>query len=352
MNRIFVVQDLHIWNKNISNRKNYIAECLQNFNSIEAIVKNARISSPQDKLYIVFLGDIFHQGFGDDSESFSLWLQKFQMLRAVCNGIYLVVGNHELTYKEKNPFWSLVNEIRSKKIKRYQVESSGLLPIANIVDYLDINSIRLHFCHYGTFIDNLTPDRNNILFAHDYWLTDKMFNSLEQLGGEKLQRKYLRYNPITDDSIIRNFKVCFFGHMHRFQSQFKIIWDEESKDETYLYHLASLGLTNKDEVKNTGDTRIIPEIQLSDDHFDVVEHFIKIPSGPSLLKRDVVEKQELQYEITKIRKKERSQEILVLGIDPIESIEEELKANNELDKLDVFSAFEVEGGLPEWVTII
>lgn len=352
MKRIFVIQDMHIWNKNISNRKDYISECITNFNTVENIVKSSRRKYMMDKIYIVFLGDIFHQGFGDDSLSFNIWVQKFQMLRAVCNGIYFVVGNHELSYKEKNPFWSLMNEIKSNKLKKYKVECYGALPIATLTDYLDIDGIRLHFNHYGTPIENILGNRNNILFSHEYWMTDNMFNSLEKIGGEKLKRQYLRYNKITDTSVIKNFKLCFFGHMHRFQSQFKIVWDNKGSKETILYHLASLGLTNKDEVKNTGDTRIIPEIVFNNGEVSVVEHKIKIPNGIELLKYDTVKKQESQYEITKLRKKERQEEKEIMGMDPILYIEKELKETNELEKLDVFNALETEGGLPEWVSII
>lgn len=351
MTRVFVVQDLHIWNKNLTNRKNYIGECLLNFGAIESLVKDSRIVNKKDKIYIVFLGDVFHQGFGDDSLSFNLWVQKFQMLRAICNGIYFVVGNHEISFKEKNPFWSLTNEIKSEKIKKYDLECFGALPVVNLQDYLDIGEYRLHFCHYGTYIDNLLDNQNNILFAHDYWMTDKMFSSLEQIGGEKLQRKYLKYNKITEDSIIKNFKLCFFGHMHRLQSQFKIYWDDVNNSETTLYHLGSLGLTNKEEVKMTGDTRIIPEI-LIDEDLKVIEHKILIPNGTDLLKYEVVKKQEQKYEETKERKVEKQKVTDTMGQDPIEYIERDLKEKNELEKLDIFNSLEVEGGLPEWLEIL
>ena len=351
MTRVFVVQDLHIWNKNLTNRKNYIGECLLNFKAVENLVRDSRLENKQDKIYVVFLGDIFHKGFGDDSLSFNLWTQKFQMLRAICNGIYLVVGNHEISFKEKNPFWSLINEIKSKKLSKYNVECFGALPVANLQDYLDIGDFRLHFCHYGTEINNLLDNQNNILFSHDYWMTDNMFSSLEKLGGEQLQRKYLHYNKITDNSILKNFRACFFGHMHRFQSIFKVLWEDENESETILYHLGSLGLTNREEVKMTGNTRIIPEILLDSD-IKIIEHKINIPSGIELLKHEVVKKQEVKYEETKERKLSKQEVVNTMGNDPINYIEQELKEQNELEKLDIFNSLEVEGGLPEWLEII
>jgi len=344
------VPDLHLWYKSFKNRKNYLNECVTVYKLIKELTIEMRLKYPNDTIYIIFLGDIFHRGFENNPVLYNFWVQMFTVLRACCNGMYATMGNHEWTYKTDNPFWSLINSVDSMSLSNRGAKCCGILPVLNLQDHLDIEGFRLHFCHHNTDLYNIQDDGNNILFAHQYWMTDEMYSSLEALDSGKVQRKYMKYKRIDEHSILKKFRLGFFGHMHRYRGKFRIEWEDGVNSDTTLYHLGSLLLTNKDEVMNTGSERVIPIITLDNGVYSVEDRVIPIPNGIELLKYIEVEKAEKRYADLKVKK--AAKEIKSIGdIDPLKVIEDDLLKMGSLESLDLFRSLE-KGEMPGWLEMV
>ncbi len=347
-----IVTDLHLWCKNFTNRKDYLAECADVFGKVKKLTEEMRLKYQQDKIHIIFLGDVFHKGFGDNATMHNMWIQAFTLLRSRCNGMYLVMGNHEWSFRETNPFWCLVNEINSEYLNSKNAVADGNLPIAFLQDHLDIGCNRLHFLHHGAEVTNIGYG-NNFMFAHQSWMTDSMFASLAS-EDTTIRKKYLHYTKIDENSKLKFFNEAFFGHMHRLQGKMKITWDNEVYGTTTSYHLGSLLLTNKEEVLTTGNKRTIPILTINDydTEYETKDIEIEIPAGIELLKEEVVKEQNKKYKQNKEKKefiKCELGEIEIDSEDPIEKIEKELVMAEKLDELSMFKSLEVEGGIPEWL---
>lgn len=348
---ILIISDLHLWFKNMRNRKNSVKDNLETFNKIIERVKKCRRENPKDIIYLVFLGDIFHQGFDKSTEMFNLWIQQFSILRSLCNGIFLVMGNHEWSYRLNNPFWSLINEVESEKLRNRGATANGLLPICRLTDKISIDGIDLHFLHHNTNFSELTSEKN-ILFSHGYWMTKNTFDSLIEKAGMETQSKYSEYNSIEDNEvIIKNFQYAFFGHMHMLKGKTKIEWDSDFFEPTTFYYLASLGLTEVNEVLKLDGIRLLPEIVIENGEVNVIDHEIEIPHGEEILKMKVVQDNKEKYEVMKEKKKLKEitmQE--VCGDNPIEEIVEELMAEGNTMALELFQSLKIEGACPEWLS--
>ena len=259
------------------------------------IVKSKR---KNEKVYLIFLGDVFHKEMPNVT-AHNGWTQTMTKLRAKVNGIFCVVGNHEISYKTDNPFWSLANEVQSDKVRAKGLEAIGTLPIFTIVDHVDIYDTRLHFNHYGTNIDNISTG-TNILLAHDYWSSPGILNSLCLEIDDKTMKKYTKGNTIDDQSVLKFFKYCFFGHNHLLYGTFDIGWDDDSYSDTRLFYLGSLGLTQKGEVQKTNSERMLPVIHVTEEGTNIdIEYINLLTHYKEVLDVSETKKTEEMYERTK-----------------------------------------------------
>lgn len=341
--RFYIIPDTHFWDKNLANRNDYLEECA---NIYDFLLK--MLSSPNDnieKIYIIFLGDIFHNKFTKDT-NYNAWIQNLLILRSKCNGIFSVVGNHELTYAAHNPFWGLLNEIESTVVKNLGCSAMGKLQIIRIPDYLDIFNYRLNFNHYGSGIANV-KDSHNILLCHNYWMSSEIINSLKITGEFQTNLNYLKYNTIQDGCALQYFEEAFFGHNHMLIGDYNFKWANENFKETNAHFCGSLGLTTKNEVKFTPDTRKIYYLDiLGNDKMTINSLTYSLPKfDKEVLNLVEVSESEDKYKAAKYKKSLIKKYNLVM-MDPIQAIQEDLasdalalEAFNELGK----------GGVPVWV---
>lgn len=339
--RFYIIQDTHFWDKNIAGRKDYTKECEDTYDYLLKTIRECKA----EKKYILFLGDIFHSKFKDEI-SFNNWIQKFLILRSACNGIFSVVGNHELTYKDHNPFWSLLSEIESEQLQVLGCKAKGTLPVIRVPDYLDIFDVRFNFNHFGTYISNLIVD-TNILLCHNYWLSDEIKRSMDIIGEMQVNSKYLQYNEINDDCDLKYFDEAFLGHNHMLISDYTFKWDDKSFPQSNVHFCGSLGLTNKNEVLYTPNTRNIYYIDIFGTKNYKVSNLVYSLSKETQDTIDDVKVAENieKYKAAKYKKSLIKKYDLTL-MDPIQAIESDLK--DDIDALELFRDLE-RGSVPEWM---
>lgn len=339
--RFYIIQDTHFWDRNLANRKDYKQECDNIYDSIIEILDKCTT----DKKYLIFLGDIFHSKFHSEV-SFNHWVQKFLILRAKCNGIFSVVGNHELTYVDHNPFWSLINEVESVQLQSIGCKALGNLPIVRVVDYIDIFDFRFNFNHYGQTIENYY-ENTSFLLSHNYWLSDELKRSMRLLGNVQVDSRHFTYNEIRDDCDLMYFDEVFLGHNHMMIGDYTFKWNDDILPYTNVHFCGSLGLTNKNEVLKTPDYRNIYYIDIINQGNYKVDFFSK-----PLLKKDSyviddfenIESTE-KYNTEKYKKSLIKKYDLSL-MDPIQAIEKDLQ--NDIYALELFKTLE-KGSVPEWM---
>lgn len=344
--KFIIIQDTHFWHKNIRGRRSYIKECAHNLNLIREVIDKVKECAKEGtKIYLIFLGDVFHRSI-DSPPSYNAWVQTITALRSKLNGIYTVVGNHEMTYAVDNPFWGLINEVRSPTIRNLGLKHTGALGVITLVDHIDVYNTRIHFNHYGTQIYNISNE-NNVLMAHDYWSTKEIINSLAIDLNDESIKKYSQGNQIQENCVLRFFDQCFFGHNHMLKGLFDIHWDDEIYGKTTLHYLSSLGLTNRREVVGTETTRTIPVLSVDKEGTSVEEFTVELLH----MNEEVLDKEE----VSKSKKKYKRQKTLnnlirkyvFEGEDPVEVLRNEII--NDKMALDVFDNIR-EGRIPEWIT--
>lgn len=339
--RFYIVQDTHFWDKNLANRKDYEKECEEIFNYIIKILEECAT----EKKYLLFLGDIFHAKFKNEI-SFNKWIQKFLVLRSKCNGIFSVVGNHELTYIDHNPFWSLMSEIESEQVLALGCKALGDLPILRVVDYLDIYNYRFNFNHHGSSIANLTSDKN-ILLCHNYWLSDDLKHAMDLTGEMQANSKYFSYNEINDECDLKFFDEVYLGHNHMMIGDYEFKWDDPDFPKSNVHFCGSLGLTNKNEVLHTPDTRKIYYLDILGEDKCECNHLVYSLSKKFNETLDTLQVEENieKYKTAKYKKSLIKKYDLTL-MDPIQAIEEDLK--NDIDALELFKELG-KGSVPDWM---
>lgn len=285
-----VVSDLHLSGSKKENRVSYDNEIIFVFKKITSLVE--KYKAEDCKVNVIFLGDIFDRSYktphkyGTDSSFFIL-------LDSLCENLYSVVGNHELTFYVNNPFWTLVNEVDSPKLMdtKYNVQPLGYASTIKIRDRLQIGNTMFHFNHYGCTDNSAEPGFVNIGLYHK-----SIYNKvlLEDARSKGLEVEYAEKVSHQDIPTLLKYDYAFLGHMHWFYGT----WLE---DGTYIYGLGSLGRPAISEVSNSFLERNIPAIVIEDDKFrSVDDNFFTLPTFEDAVIEDVVDKQHKKYEVTKM----------------------------------------------------
>lgn len=337
---VLVFQDLHEWDNNIRGRKNYVKECDHNLNEIFRIIIDTKKRYPRDKIYGVFLGDVVHREFRNIDRAIYFY-SRMTEIRSLLSDMFLVVGNHEITYSNNNPVWSLVKTIESDSAPIHHNFAKGRLPLLRIMDYIDIEGVRLHFIHHGS-TSNRLGEGKNIAFVHDTFLCEPLINSMETKNDVDLKTEYTGYKPISDSSFLRFFDDIYFGHLHLAFGSYTVTFDCGRK--TTLNYMGSLGRTNKDEVRITKNTRDIGLIRISEGDYTKDTLTFMLPEVEEVLDFEKVKKSEQAYEDAKERKIIRQTDLN--GEDPVEKIENILSSNAKA--LEIFRGSK-RGEMPEWL---
>ena len=109
-----IVSDLHDFYKNLENRVDYVGEI--EFVKEHILEVGLKYRNLGYEVNIILLGDVFHRAYQDVNAaviSNNFWVISKKLFKH----IYCVIGNHETSYYSNNPFYTLVSEIKSKKMQ-------------------------------------------------------------------------------------------------------------------------------------------------------------------------------------------------------------------------------------------
>lgn len=280
-----VVTDLHLYYKNLSSRKNYLAELDVARQKIEELCEK------YDRPTILFLGDIFHSGYQSVTQAISD-ISWFGKLKEITSGLYTVVGNHELSYTKSNPFYGLICGVASSKLP-ISSKVFGHHGVVNVVDELIDGDTKFVFNHYGTEIDTDKFEGVKIgLFHQDLVTAQVEADNDIQVYGDRLE----------DTSVFSSYDYAFLGHIHSVYGLYR-------EGRTFVDYLGSLGRTNVTEVNDKNRERDIPAVIIEDNKFSRIERnqFLLPSRAESVIEESVIanheayEKRKVLHEVRDMR---------------------------------------------------
>lgn len=328
-----VVTDLHFSYKNKDSRHDYLGEINHVMNNIIDIIQ--KYKDEGYKVNLILLGDIFDNSFKD--MSLAIYFNNyFVYLETLCEAIYSVVGNHEMSYYKDNPFWSLMSSINSENILRVKNRSwqpTGLLQLVNVVDKLEVGDVVLHFNHHATPVAKPIEGKINIGLFHKDIVSKAIVNTMQQNLGLDIFEASPSY--IESTPIVKEYDYAFFGHMHKIYGQW-IFLDEETGKELKLYYLASLGRPNHSEVQDNFLERNIPAIIIEDGNkVRIEDNKFNLMSREETVKEEIIVIEQEKYQETKARKQLNT--YTAFHDDPVENVKSVLSDDYEL--LDLFESY-------------
>lgn len=274
-----LISDLHLYYKNMASRNDYVKEMRKVREDLEKIAIWYK-SQGFEKVNMLLLGDVFHRSYQSTFNT-GYDIMFFVMWKDYLGDIYSVVGNHELHYYTSNPFFTLVSEIESKKVRNNQSDvwtPQGLLPIIRIPDRVEDGEVLFHFNHYGTEIEKPVDGKVNIGLFHQEIIDYRIVQEMEALLEGKVWANTTEFETYKG---LDGYQYCFFGHIHKAYGVFK-------GGDTYLYYLASLGRTNVTEVNDVFLERCVPAVLTEDGIFKgVEENKIWLPARSESVREEV-----------------------------------------------------------------
>lgn len=260
---VFIIPEPHMWDKSIKGRNAYVSEIENYLISIASIIETY-----VGEKYIIFPGDMFHQGYHTIS-SLMLACKTIRMLSDVCGGnLYSVVGNHELTYPQNNPFWILCSELPPRfgafsKLPTYKSFKEGI----HVVDSLDIENNHFVFGHYGRsdYDEDYSTYNSVIHIAHDTLIEPEICKILFDNYGIDISIGFGYRHIFTSGAIpiTEKLKHVFVGHLHTAFGSLHL--SELVKDvilDFDIQYLGSLGRTKESEVDDRNLGRVIPHFTI------------------------------------------------------------------------------------------
>ncbi len=339
-----IITDTHFWGKNITGRKSYLKENLFVISKIEECISYVKSKKDGYKIYLIFLGDIFHRKISSPTV-YSQWISTFLSLRAKVNGVFSVVGNHELSFSEDNPFWNLMVEVESLYAQQKGRTPVGLQQIIQIPDCIELFDTVIAFNHYGCPIP---PQRanHNVLVSHELWSSKEIIDKTAIELNDKLYSMYSSSKPIHDGCELEQFEHCYFGHNHLLLGTYKISWDNQECRDTTLHYLGSLGLTNRTEVEKTKPVRILPILTVTKNGLTNEDYPIELlQSYEEVIDVDKTALLEEKKD-TKKKLKLMLSDIELINSNPIETLRKDYQ--KDPIKLEIFENIE-KGIIPEWI---
>lgn len=258
-----IIPEPHIWDKNISTRIDYVGEIKEYMTKIKALAET--ISNQVPSLNIIFMGDIFHKGMKDAKEIL-YWYQYFLSLNSICENVYSVIGNHELSYRKDNLFWHLCNNTSNTSVEG--INALGEFPLIQLVDTIDLASVQIHLNHHGVLATPQQDGKTHIGLFHQSIIDTEIAKILTKKYNRDPLINYIDHTYIKNRKPFTNYDYAFIGHMHKAFGLFTVE-DENTGHLTRLRYLASIGRTNKDEVLDSDLTRVIPIIKVRESSKDI-----------------------------------------------------------------------------------
>lgn len=333
-NVYLVISDLHASYKNKINRHDYVKEIEDVINKIIKIAN--RYKQQGNNVILLFLGDIVDDSYKDLTKA--IWLNNIFVYLSSSYKIYSVMGNHEFSYYKDNPFWSLMSDVNSTKIKDVLTvtwQPTGLLQLIDVRDRLEDGEVMFNFNHHPTQINIPTPNKVNIGLFHKDYAPKAVVEDMKRNFKMDVWDGHI-YN-FENSTLLDGYDYAFFGHLHKVYGTWTFV-NDKTDAKTTLYYLASLGRPNHTEVQDNFLERNIPAIIVDNGKFvNIEDNKIKLMSREECVKEEVVKKQQ---EIYQTKKQDKTMiKYKPLSDDPITNVQSVLserpdllfKFNNYLD---------------------
>lgn len=312
-----IVSDLHDFYKNLENRVDYVGEI--EFVKEHILEVGLKYRNLGYEVNIILLGDVFHRAYQDVNAaviSNNFWVISKKLFKH----IYCVIGNHETSYYSNNPFYTLVSEIRSKKMQTVLNKvytPRGLDNVFEVVDAVEDGDVVFHFNHYGCSISHAVNGKVNIGLYHQDILNSEILKLMQATyNNDVYAPKLLDFDKLD---IFDGFTYNFFGHMHQVYGTWGYTNPKTGKSSVLCY-LASLGRSNVTEVNDDFLERNVPAVLIDDGHYSRVENnLFLLPDRQSSVREDIVKEQKAAYQVVKEQRELKNYS--PMGDDPVNEIE-------------------------------
>lgn len=251
-NVYLVVTDLHC-DVEKANRVNYFGEVLQAIQDIMLIADKYRKEGASVKL--IFLGDVFDAGLNNPNDAMQL-MEVFYYFCSIFDGVWSVVGNHEISYAKNNPFWFLVSDLQDeslRSLKRF-IQPRGLTGRIVVPSTIVDGDTVMYFNHFGTPAKAPTEGEVRIGLFH------------QNVGSNDICKMWGTFDDVEEASYVQAYNYLFFGHMHLAKGAFWLNEERTCRGEW----LGTIGRTKVDEIQDDCLEVNIPAIEVCDGHFCAV----------------------------------------------------------------------------------
>lgn len=298
---VFIIPEPHIWDKSFKNRKKYPREITAYLTEIKEKILNV-----EGEKIIIFPGDIFHRGFADIDGLVSAF-NLFKELNEITNGnVYSCVGNHELSYTDKNPFWILADDISNRYLNYHGLRAFGAMqPGIKVVDELSIGPLLFVFGHFNrTDYELNTSDKDIVLITHNAINEPEIDAYMKTKYGDTTVTDYMHTSGLKQGDFIPasdRIKYVFVGHMHTFIGKFSV--NEVIKGlnmEFTLQYLGSLGRTSITEINDNALVRIVPHFVIENDSYTYQPFEITLKPRADVVIEQIVTENAKKYGNVKI----------------------------------------------------
>ena len=295
-NVYLIISDLHDFHKNIDNRFDYPGEIMK---VKEYILELAQKYTEQGyNTYAILLGDVNNRSYSSVNSGIlnnNYWIAANKLFKK----IYCVLGNHETTFYNSNPFFTLVSEITSVKLQMLQHkvwQPIGLFNVFNVVDYFDDGEVAFHFNHHNCPITLPDTNRFNVGLFH----TDFVFSEIAKASEDVYGMNAFITNTVKADGneFLDRYDICFFAHHHKIYGCWNV--ETDKGHNCTVYHLASLGRPNVSEVSDNFLERNIPALIVEDGKFKTIEdNKFNLPSRAECVREELVQLNKENYKRVK-----------------------------------------------------
>lgn len=290
-NAWIIVSDLHESYRNKDNRYDYLKETALVREEIINIGKKYKELGINPKL--ILLGDVYDRSFKDVTKA-ALTNNFWILAKSIFTEIYSVLGNHETSFYKDNPFYTLVQNIESTKVKGILNKvwtPLGVLGTIQVPDLITDGNVCFHFNHHNTAVSTAIEGKYNVGLFHQDFVTKEIVDCMKNQFGNT---EFITKSTLNLDgtNLLDNYNVCFFGHLHKVYGTWHFKNDLNGK-ETLLYYLASLGRPNASEVIDSFLERNIPAVIVDDGDFVQIEdNKFYLPSRAECIKETVLQEQQ------------------------------------------------------------
>ena len=267
-----IISDLHDLNTDKGNRVDYQGEVRYAKEKIvETITKYKQNGC---KVVLIFLGDIFDRGYTSEAVFGAVAGNNyFIYVRQLVDAIYSVMGNHEFSFYNNNPFYTLITSIESEKVRAMSNKlwtPQGTFPVIQVPDVVEDGNVRFVFNHYDTGITEPPTDKVNIGLIHQDVVCNEIITSVSANTKADIWTK----SKLKSFDAVRwfdNYKACFFGHNHKIYGSW-VFESPRTLNETELYYLASVVPVAHSEINDASRERDIPAVIVDNGEFAGIEH--------------------------------------------------------------------------------